>query len=183
MKNEKSQLWDSYEKKIKLLNKLNLSKKERKLQRIELMNEYKEVRDYLGLTNQTSKENKTKKLKNNPTWLKEYSTENRNNPTDAEQSFYFTLVSNGIQFETQKAISVKKGKEGKFYYILDFFIPTKKIAIEVDGGYHSNTDQKQKDQLRDSTIAKLGIETIRLTNEEVLTCSDKLIKIIKYLKS
>lgn len=51
-------------------------------------------------------------------------------------------------------------------WIVDFYCPAAKLAIEVDGGYHDH--RKAEDAFRDRVLAeKCGITTLRFTNEEV----------------
>lgn len=56
---------------------------------------------------------------------------------------------------------------GKAYF-LDFFLPSKNIAIEIDGPYHNTDKQKEYDKKRDEAFASIGIRTIRFTVEEML---------------
>ena len=52
-------------------------------------------------------------------------------------------------------------------YILDFFIPSKKIAIEIDGSQHYEPDAKEADRLRDAELMKYGIRVLRYTNFDI----------------
>lgn len=66
---------------------------------------------------------------------------------------------------------------GKIYFA-DICIKSKKLIIEVDGGYHNTEEQKAKDQQRDKAFESIGYTTIRITNEQA---SDK--DFINYLIS
>lgn len=55
---------------------------------------------------------------------------------------------------------------GHLYYA-DISIPSLKVIIEVDGGYHLTPEQKEKDKKRDEDFASIGYTTIRVTNEQV----------------
>lgn len=55
---------------------------------------------------------------------------------------------------------------GKIYF-LDFFIPSLRIAIEVDGVSHSWYDHPNKDSNRDMDFKTIGVKTIRISNDEV----------------
>jgi len=65
-------------------------------------------------------------------------------------------------------------------YILDFFFPRSNLAVEIDGGYHDNEQQREKDVLRDQHLALAGVKTIRFTDEEVranaIVVADKIQK-------
>ena len=53
-------------------------------------------------------------------------------------------------------------------YIVDFFIPSLNLIIELDGGYHFTKDQIIKDRKRDSHLSTLGYLVVRITNDQVL---------------
>lgn len=52
-------------------------------------------------------------------------------------------------------------------YVLDFYCPTLKLCIEVDGNIHLIDEIKQKDDDRTIFLEKNGIRVIRFTNEEI----------------
>ena len=67
-------------------------------------------------------------------------------------------------------------------YIIDFYIASAKIAIEIDGSGHNLPEQRQADEMRDDALARLGIRVIRYTNLDVqkrfhVVCEDILEKL------
>ena len=52
-------------------------------------------------------------------------------------------------------------------YILDFFIPTANIAIELDGSQHGEPEARKADQERDRDLLSMGIKTLRYTNIDI----------------
>ena len=52
-------------------------------------------------------------------------------------------------------------------YIADFICLSKRLVVEVDGGYHSQADQQRADQIRTDYLAQKGFEVMRFKNEEV----------------
>jgi very-short-patch-repair endonuclease len=54
-------------------------------------------------------------------------------------------------------------------YILDFFCPEAKLAVEVDGGQHGLHRVALADTERDSWLAAHGICVLRFSNAEVRT--------------
>ncbi len=59
--------------------------------------------------------------------------------------------------------------EGQLY-ILDWFDPSSKIAIEVDGAaWHNTPDAWQHDRRRDADLASVGITTVRFTYKDITT--------------
>jgi len=52
-------------------------------------------------------------------------------------------------------------------YVLDFYCPSIKLAIEIDGNrFHE--DQEMKDQIRQSAIEELGIRFLRIGAQRIL---------------
>lgn len=52
-------------------------------------------------------------------------------------------------------------------YILDFYCHKLRISIEIDGDYHLDKEQKEKDNKRTQYINDLGISEIRFTYKQV----------------
>jgi very-short-patch-repair endonuclease len=89
-----------------------------------------------------------------------YVNQLRNKPTQAE------LLMKDILNELHVSFIFQKGFFTPFHRIVDFYIPKRKIIIEVDGGYHQNT--QTKDMRKDmSFFDRRGFRTLRFTNEEV----------------
>ncbi|MBE6663668.1 MAG: DUF559 domain-containing protein [Ruminococcaceae bacterium] len=52
-------------------------------------------------------------------------------------------------------------------YIVDFFISSKRIAIEIDGVGHGEEEQYKKDVIRDEELNKIGITVLRYQNYDI----------------
>ena len=52
-------------------------------------------------------------------------------------------------------------------YIVDFFIASKRIVIEIDGLQHEMPEKKESDKKRDTELKKLGIKVLRYTNIDI----------------
>jgi very-short-patch-repair endonuclease len=94
--------------------------------------------------------------------LKRPSRKLRSDMTDAEIYLWSKLKNkqlDGYQFYRQKPIG---------NYIVDFYCPTTKLVIEVDGGQHFDDDGITRDNERDGYINSLGLKVLRFTNIEVL---------------
>ena len=52
-------------------------------------------------------------------------------------------------------------------YIVDFYVPRKKVVIEVDGRQHLMIENKHKDEIRDKKLAACGITVIRIPNDYI----------------
>ena len=99
----------------------------------------------------------------------------RKNPTEAEDLMWKMLRDkfSGFSFRRQHPISI---------YIADFVCITKKLIIEVDGGYHSTEQQMEEDKQRTEVLKAKGFTVIRFTNEEVVANTEQVLeKIRKFL--
>ncbi len=52
-------------------------------------------------------------------------------------------------------------------YIVDFYIATKKIVIELDGVQHGTPENALKDVTRDAYLQKMGITVLRYRNTDI----------------
>jgi very-short-patch-repair endonuclease len=68
-----------------------------------------------------------------------------------------------------------------FGYILDFYCPTLRLGLEIDGSIHDN--QRRYDRQRDLNLARRGIKVLRYRNEDVFDnpqiLVDQLCKVIQ----
>ena len=104
--------------------------------------------------------------------LKEYSEENRNNPTEAESALWNCLKSDNLDFHFRRQHIIGN-------YIVDFVCLSKRIVVEVDGEYHNEYEQQDDDQLRTNWLMSRGFKVIRFTNTEVLANTDAVLAQIK----
>ena len=51
--------------------------------------------------------------------------------------------------------------------ILDFYVPSIRLAIELDGGQHYEPETREHDETRSRWLASRGIEVLRYTNLDV----------------
>ena len=83
-------------------------------------------------------------------------------PSPLEKRMMWFLDSKGIYYESQKIFYIY-ADDGWIvtYYIADFYIPGKKIIIEVDGKFHDK--HTQHDKMRTKEIQKHypGVELLR----------------------
>lgn len=54
------------------------------------------------------------------------------------------------------------------WWILDFFLHEVRVGIEVDGGYHTGADQKERDARKTTDCEASNITMLRISNDEVL---------------
>ena len=71
---------------------------------------------------------------------------------------------------------------GKF--VIDFYCPAIKLAIEVDGDSHAQVGIKEYDKERQEYIESAGITFLRFTNKEVIKETEAVLeKIQSYCES
>jgi len=80
---------------------------------------------------------KTKQTNNRMQEVAEkYASKGRNNPSPLEKAMMEFLGNHHVKYEFQKPCCIyTKGVITQFF-IVDFYIPSKKIVIETDGKYH-----------------------------------------------
>lgn len=67
-------------------------------------------------------------------------------------------------------------------YVLDFYCPAIKLAVELDGGQHNQPENKEYDSFRSEYMKGHGIDTMRFWNHEVLTKIDGVLtKLMDYI--
>ena len=53
-------------------------------------------------------------------------------------------------------------------YVLDFYCPAARLAVELDGGYHHTPEQRVYDAERTAHLEREGIRVLRFENQAVL---------------
>lgn len=103
-------------------------------------------------------------------YLKEFSKENRQNPTAEESIIWEELRNNklGYKIRRQHAIGA---------FIGDFVCLDRRTVIEIDGDYHLTN--KEFDQARTEFLNSQGFKVIRFTNDDVKQDLTKVLTSIK----
>ena len=97
----------------------------------------------------------------------------RKNSTAAEKILWERLRGRkflGYKFRRQYSIS---------QFVLDFYCPEKRFAIELDGEIHNEEKVKNHDENRDGFTKDFNIRIIRIKNEMIFDDIDKVLKFIK----
>ncbi len=110
---------------------------------------------------------------NNLPHLKTFRRELRKNLTPAEATFW-TVVQNskfeGRKFRRQQSVG---------NYILDFYCPSEKLAVELDGQVHFNDEARVYDYERKLFLENCGIKVIRFENRRVFEDLEWMLDVIK----
>jgi len=110
---------------------------------------------------------------NNLPHLRTFRSELRSNLTPAEAAFW-TIVKNsqldGRKFRRQHSVG---------RYILDFYCPAERLAIELDGEVHFNERAEEYDRERKLFLEHYGIKVLRFENKLVFQDREGIVEIIK----
>lgn len=92
-----------------------------------------------------------------PRWKFDKARQMRKHATRAERTLYRALV-NRLPIRVRRQTPMAG-------YIADIYIAKAKLVVEVDGPIHLTRLDKDAD--RDRNLARLGIRTLRFTNERI----------------
>ncbi len=97
----------------------------------------------------------------------------RNNPTEAEKNLCPFLRKRqmlGFKFRRQYGIDA---------FVLDFYCPKVRLAIEIDGEIHRSREVNRYDKERQQYLEQFGISFLRFSNREVLENVETVLKMIE----
>ncbi|MBF0566577.1 MAG: DUF559 domain-containing protein [Nitrospirae bacterium] len=110
---------------------------------------------------------------NNKKSLKTFRKELRNNLTPAEAKLWTYLQNrqlDGRKFRRQHSVD---------NYILDFYCPFERLAIELDGEVHNNETRAVYDYERDLFLQYYGVKVLRFENKVVFESLDYLLNRVR----
>ncbi len=85
----------------------------------------------------------------------------RNNTTYCEKIVWLHLRKKQLGYRFLRQYSVD-------HFVIDFYCPKLKLAVELDGDVHEFPEQKDYDKARQKYLEAFGIKFVRITNEEFL---------------
>lgn len=106
----------------------------------------------------------------NPKYSKNIRRHLRNNMTETEVILWGKLK--GRQITGYKI----RRQYGVGSYVVDFYCPQLKLAIEVDGESHYTREGEEHDKKRDAFIRDKGIEIIRIPTSEIYDNLDGVVQ-------
>lgn len=113
--------------------------------------------------------NKKARAKERRSAVEKFARDNKRDQTISEMRFSKLLRKLNMEFEPQVVFSCPPD-----FYIVDFYLPQHKVAIEIDGGYHKTVEQQKKDRKRTQALKKhMSIsKVLRFNNEDLNDPSD-----------
>ena len=91
----------------------------------------------------------------------------RHNLTEAEIKLWSRLRKSGLGYKFRRQFSV-----GNF--ILDFYCPKLRLAIEIDGKQHTTSENREYDYSRTDFLEEYNIKVLRFENYEVINNLDQV---------
>lgn len=94
-------------------------------------------------------------------WIRQRRAELSSHTSQAEKCAYRNLLRLGYNPVRQYPIWT-----GKRIYFADLYIRELRLVIEIDGGYHTTSNQKRLDKNRSGGLWRLGLHVVRLSNHD-----------------
>ena len=88
----------------------------------------------------------------------EYAKHLLRHATPSERVLYAALNTCGVYYIPQQVI---------MGWIVDVYIPSGKLVVEVDGGINGTLENRIKDQIRNDAMVEAGFKVVRFSNDEV----------------
>lgn len=96
----------------------------------------------------------------------------RDNATPSEKHFKKLLSSVKKQYNLKFTVKFQKGwYKDQAFFISDFYFPSTKTTIELDGKHHEIPEYRAADLKKTQYLQSIGISTIRLKNREIYAFS------------
>jgi len=117
--------------------------------------------------------NNSKEKINNLPHLKTFRKNLRNNLTPAEARFWKALQNSnldGRKFRRQHSVG---------RYILDFYCPAERLAVELDGEIHFTDEARDRDRERRLFLENCGIKVLRFENRLVFDDLAWVLSVVK----
>ena len=109
------------------------------------------------------------KILNNISSLLNRRKELRNNATPQEILLWSKLKHSQLGFKFRRQHSI----DG---YIADFYCPSKRLVIEIDGSQHFEKDNIEYDEIRTNYFSGLGIKVLRFDNGQINSNLEDVLK-------
>ncbi len=103
--------------------------------------------------------------------LKQRRRDLRQRSTPTENILWNKLRNNQLGFKFRRQYSI----DG---YVMDFYCPSQKFGIEIEGGIHLETNQIIYDKYRYRYLESFDIRILKITTDQIINNVDKTLKMI-----
>ncbi len=84
------------------------------------------------------------------------------------------LLWNRIRHRRVRGVKFRR-QYGVGRYVLDFYAPSIRLAVEIDGPSHSKPGARERDRIRQEYIEGFGIHFLRFTNDDIYRALDRAV--------
>jgi very-short-patch-repair endonuclease len=96
----------------------------------------------------------------------------RHTQTEAEKAAWHLLRNRRLRLKFRRQYPIEN-------YVVDFYCCEFRLAVELDGGVHSQPRQMKKDAAKDAYLRKIGVRVLRLPNGLVTEDPEGFIRKVK----
>jgi uroporphyrinogen-III synthase len=96
----------------------------------------------------------------------------RRDQTEAEQAAWHVLRGRRLEAKFRRQCRIEN-------WVVDFYCFEHRLAIELDGGVHSQPSQMRKDAAKEDYLRTLGIRLLRIANGLVLNDPEEFVRKVR----
>jgi very-short-patch-repair endonuclease len=96
----------------------------------------------------------------------------RSNPTEAEKAAWYLLRGRRLGAKFRRQCRIEN-------WIVDFYCFEHRLAIELDGGVHSQPSQMRNDASKEDYLRTQGISLLRIPNGLVLEDPEEFVRKVR----
>jgi uroporphyrinogen-III synthase len=96
----------------------------------------------------------------------------RRNQTEAEKTAWYLLRGRRLDAKFRRQCRIEN-------WVVDFYCFEHRLAIELDGGVHSEPSQMRKDAAKEDYLRTLGIKLLRFPNGLVLQDPEEFVRKVR----
>ena len=96
----------------------------------------------------------------------------RRNQTEAEKAAWYVLRGRRVGAKFRRQCRIEN-------WVVDFYCSEYRLAIELDGGVHSQPSQMRKDATKEDYLRTLGISLLRIPNGLVLEDAEEFVRRVR----
>jgi very-short-patch-repair endonuclease len=96
----------------------------------------------------------------------------RRNQTEAEEAAWHPLRDRRLGVKFRRQCRIDK-------WVVDFYCFEHRLALELDGGVHSQTSQMRKDAAKEDYLRTIGVRLLRIPNGLVLQDPEEFVRKVR----
>jgi uroporphyrinogen-III synthase len=96
----------------------------------------------------------------------------RRGQTEAEKAAWYLLRGRRLDAKFRRQCRIEN-------WVVDFYCFEHRLAIELDGGVHSQPSQRQRDAAMEDSLRTLGVSLLRIPNGLVLEDPEEFVRKVR----